>query len=215
MDDGRRALPAIGALLERPAVRALGDGVPRSLLADAVRAAVTAVREGHESAPRSDAEWEARVAAALRQLQRPSLRAVINATGVVLHTNLGRAPLAQVALDAIARTAASASNLEYDLDAGRRGSRYVHCVSLLCELTGAEDAIVVNNCAAALVLALNTFARDREAIVSRGELVEIGGASASPTSWREAARSCARSGRPIARTPTTTAPRSPTRPGRW
>lgn len=180
MDDGRRALPAIGTLLDRPAVRALGDEVPRPLLTDAARAAVAAVRDGRVTAPTDDAEWDGRVTDALRQLQRPSLRAVINATGVVLHTNLGRAPLAAAALEAIARTAAGASNLEYDVEQGRRGSRYVHCVALLRELTGAEDAIVVNNCAAALVLALNTFARDREAIVSRGELVEIGGSFRVP-----------------------------------
>jgi L-seryl-tRNA(Ser) seleniumtransferase len=99
---------------------------------------------------------------------------VINATGVVLHTNLGRAPLARAALDAMAAVASGYSNLEYDLAAGGRGSRYAHCASLLRELTGAEDALVVNNGAAALVLALDTVARGREAVLSRGELVEIG-----------------------------------------
>lgn len=167
-------------LLERPAVRALGEGTPRSILTEAARAVVAAVRDGRQAPPVDESEWDARVAEALRRLQRPSLHAVVNATGVVLHTNLGRAPLAQGALEAIARTAAGASNLEYDVAAGKRGSRYVHCVQLLCELTGAEDAIVVNNCAAALVLALNTFAREREAIVSRGELVEIGGSFRVP-----------------------------------
>jgi L-seryl-tRNA(Ser) seleniumtransferase len=98
----------------------------------------------------------------------------------VLHTNLGRAPLADAALRAIAETAAGASNLEYDLERGARGSRYAHCVELLCELTGAEDALVVNNCAAALVLALNTFAEGREALVSRGELIEICGSFRVP-----------------------------------
>ncbi|MEP7382185.1 MAG: L-seryl-tRNA(Sec) selenium transferase [Gemmatimonadota bacterium] len=180
MPDGRRSLPAVGALLERPAVRALGDGVARTLLTEAARRAVAAVRDGRDAPPPDDAAWDDRVARALHLLQRPSLRPVINGTGVVLHTNLGRAPLAAAALDAIGRTAAGACNLEYDVDNGRRGSRYMHCVSLLCELTGAEDAIVVNNCAAALVLALNTFARDREAIISRGELVEIGGSFRVP-----------------------------------
>ena len=112
--------------------------------------------------------------------QRRSLRAVLNATGVVLHTNLGRAPLADVAVRRDSRRGGGYSNLEYDLDDGARGSRYVHCVSLLRELTGAEDAIVVNNGAAALVLALNTLADGREAIVSRGELVEIGGSFRVP-----------------------------------
>jgi L-seryl-tRNA(Ser) seleniumtransferase len=110
---------------------------------------------------------------------------VINATGVVLHTNLGRAPLAAAAVDAILRVARGFSNLEYDLDSGTRGSRYVHCAELLRELTGAEDALVVNNGAAALVLVLNTVAEGRDAIVSRGELVEIGGSFRIPDVMRK------------------------------
>lgn len=108
------------------------------------------------------------------------LRRVYNATGVVLHTNLGRAPLAPAAIDAVRDVAEGYSNLEYDLDAGMRGSRYTHCVSLLRELTGAEDAIVVNNCASALVLALSALARGKDVLVSRGELVEIGGSFRVP-----------------------------------
>jgi L-seryl-tRNA(Ser) seleniumtransferase len=100
---------------------------------------------------------------------------VLNGTGVVLHTNLGRAPLPAAAIAAVSAVASGFSNLELDVGTGERGSRYTHCASLIRELTGAEDAIVVNNCAAALVLTLNTFADGREAIVSRGELVEIGG----------------------------------------
>jgi len=180
MDASRRALPAIGALLAREGVKRLAERAPHALVADAARRAVADVREGRSLLPADDAEWEARVAESLAALERPSLRPVLNATGVVLHTNLGRAPLAQVAIEAIARTAGGACNLEYDVDEGVRGSRYQHCVALLCELTGAEDAIVVNNCAAALVLALNTFARDREAVISRGELVEIGGSFRVP-----------------------------------
>jgi L-seryl-tRNA(Ser) seleniumtransferase len=99
---------------------------------------------------------------------------------VILHTNLGRAPLAEAALRAIQDTAGGYSNLEYDVDRGERGSRYVHSVALLRELTGAADAIVVNNCAAGLVLALNTLARGREVVVSRGELIEIGGSFRVP-----------------------------------
>ena len=116
-----------------------------------------------------------RVSARLADQDRPSLTRVINATGVVLHTNLGRAPLAPSAVDAVVRAASGYVNLEYDVAAGARGSRYVHCAALLRELTGAEDALVVNNNAAALVLALNTLASDRAAVISRGELVEIGG----------------------------------------
>jgi L-seryl-tRNA(Ser) seleniumtransferase len=108
------------------------------------------------------------------------VRPLINATGIVLHTNLGRAPLADAAIEAVSAIAGGYSNLEYDLGAGRRGSRYSHCVSLLRELTGAEDAIVVNNCAAALVLTLSALARGREVLVSRGELVEIGGSFRVP-----------------------------------
>jgi L-seryl-tRNA(Ser) seleniumtransferase len=115
----------------------------------------------------------------------PSLRRVINATGVVLHTNLGRAPLANAAINAMVRIAQGFSNLEYDLDEGTRGSRYVHCAELLRELTGAEDALVVNNGAAALVLVLNTIADGRDAIVSRGELVEIGGSFRIPDIMRK------------------------------
>jgi L-seryl-tRNA(Ser) seleniumtransferase len=174
MTDARRALPSVGALLERAPVRALLDAAPRTLLVEAVRATVAQARET-ASAPRDDDAWAAAIAVRLTELSRPSLRRVINATGIVLHTNLGRAPLADAALEAIAAVASGYSNLELDLDHGTRGSRYVHCASLLRELTGAEDALVVNNCAAALVLALDTLAGGREAILSRGELVEIGG----------------------------------------
>jgi L-seryl-tRNA(Ser) seleniumtransferase len=118
---------------------------------------------------------DAHIAAGLDTQTAPSIRQVINATGVILHTNLGRAPLASAAIEAIAAIAGGYSNLELDLERGTRGSRYVHCASLLRELTGADDALVVNNCAAALVLALNTLADGREALLSRGELVEIGG----------------------------------------
>ncbi|HEX6534291.1 MAG TPA: L-seryl-tRNA(Sec) selenium transferase [Gemmatimonadaceae bacterium] len=180
MSDPRRALPSVGALLDGAAARALLASAPRPLVADAVRDAVERARHDPAHAPRDDREWGAAIASALAARTRRSLRPVINATGVVLHTNLGRAPLPRAALDAIAEVAAGYSNLEYDLERGARGSRYVHCVSLLRELTGAEDALVVNNGASALVLALNTFAEGREAIVSRGELVEIGGSFRVP-----------------------------------
>jgi len=172
--DARRTLPSVGALLERAPVRALLDSAPRTLVVDAVRATVAQARASATS-PADDDAWAAAIADRLAELSRPSLRRVINATGIVLHTNLGRAPLADAALDAISAISSGYSNLELDLDRGARGSRYVHCASLLRELTGAEDALVVNNCAAALVLALNTVADGREAILSRGELVEIGG----------------------------------------
>ena len=176
--DPRRALPSVSTLLESDAVRALLERAPRGVVVSAVRDAIDAVRASGAGA--NGVDWAREVSDAFERRSRPSLRPVINATGVVLHTNLGRAPLADAALRAIADVAAGYTNLEYDIDAGRRGSRYVHCASLLCELTGAEDAIVVNNGAAALVLALNTLAEGRDAIVSRGELVEIGGSFRIP-----------------------------------
>ena len=179
MTDPRRDIPSVSRLLETPAVRALLDQHPRRVVVDAVRGVVDAARaEG--SPARSAAEWADTIALAVTKSSRPSLRKVINATGVILHTNLGRAPLADAALDAIRAVADGYSNLEYDIDTGRRGSRYSHCVSLLRELTGAEDALVVNNCAAALVLTLHALARRKEVIVSRGELVEIGGSFRIP-----------------------------------
>lgn len=179
MTDARRTLPAVGTLLELPAVRALCDRTSRALVTESIRSVVDRVRQG-AAAPGGDAAWAGAIADEVARREAPSLRPVFNATGVVLHTNLGRAPLARVAVDAIARTAAAAANLEYDLETGERGSRYVHCAGLLRELTGAEDALVVNNGAAALVLALNTLADGREAIVSRGELIEIGGSFRVP-----------------------------------
>jgi L-seryl-tRNA(Ser) seleniumtransferase len=179
VNDPRRKLPSVSALLERQSVRALLDRAPRSVVVDAIRAAIDDARAA-ESGPRDDVQWDAAITAALERAQTPSLRRVINATGVVLHTNLGRAPLAAVAVEAMQRAASGYSNLEYDIDRGTRGSRYTHCVSLLRELTGAEDALVVNNNAAAIVLALNTFAAGRAAVISRGELVEIGGSFRIP-----------------------------------
>jgi len=175
MSDRRRALPSVNALLEQEEISDLFRTAPRTVVADAVRRAVNEARNGGAPAPASRGEWASAVRAQLSSAQRPSLRPVINATGVVLHTNLGRAPLARAAIDAMVAVSTGYSNLEYDLGAGTRGSRYDHCAAILRELTGAEDALVVNNGAAALVLALDTLADGREAIISRGELVEIGG----------------------------------------
>jgi L-seryl-tRNA(Ser) seleniumtransferase len=177
MTDSRRAIPSIGGLLEREEVRALLSAHPRSVVVDAARRAVD---EARRTADSDDANWGDRIAARINLIERRSLRPAFNATGVILHTNLGRAPLADAAIAAINEIASGYSNLEYDLGTGARGSRYVHCVDLLRELTGAEDAIVVNNCASALVLSLSALARDREVIVSRGELVEIGGSFRVP-----------------------------------
>jgi L-seryl-tRNA(Ser) seleniumtransferase len=180
--DPRRAIPSLDRLLASPAFAPLLARMPRAVVAEHARRETARLRETPDPQARlSDPEWfAARVEAAIAELAAGSLRPVINATGVVLHTNLGRAPLAPAAIAAVQEAAAGYTNLEYDLEAGGRGSRYVHCRALLCHLTGAEDALVVNNNAAALVLALNSFARGREAIVSRGELVEIGGAFRVP-----------------------------------
>ncbi len=178
--DPRRSLPAVGTLLELGGVRRLLASAPRDLVTDVVRSVIEHARQAATPAPIDDAEWVRAIEAALVQRQRSTLRRVINATGVVLHTNLGRAPLATAALDAVRVVAQGFSTLEYDVVTGTRGSRHVHCTALLTELTGAEDALVVNNCAAALVLSLNTFADGRDAIISRGELVEIGGSFRVP-----------------------------------
>ena len=178
MRDPRRTLPSVTSLLDGDHARALLERHPRSIVVDAIRETVQAAREG--SRERGEIDWNAAIDLRLALASRPSLRPVYNATGVILHTNLGRAPLAASAIAAIVETAGGFTNLEYDLGEGQRGSRYVHCVSLLTELTGAEDAIVVNNCASALVLSLSALARGRETIVSRGELVEIGGSFRVP-----------------------------------
>jgi L-seryl-tRNA(Ser) seleniumtransferase len=180
MSDERRALPSVSTLLESDGVRALLDHTPRSVVVDAIRRTIDGARITPGSAPASLDAWTEAISVAIGTATRPSLRPVINATGVVLHTNLGRAPLAPAAIDAVARVASGFSNLEFDVERGERGSRYVHCAALLRELTGAEDALVVNNCAAALVLVLNTFANGKHAVVSRGELVEIGGSFRIP-----------------------------------
>lgn len=180
MTDPRRALPSVNTLLESPALRPILARAPRAVVVDAIRRAVDGARSAPGSAPPDEGGWATAVSALVDASTRPSLRRVLNATGVVLHTNLGRAPLAPAAIDAIARVAAGFSNLEYDIERGARGSRYVHCAALLRELTGADDALVVNNGAAALVLALNTFAEQKGAIVSRGELIEIGGSFRIP-----------------------------------
>ena len=176
--DPRRRLPAVDALLAEPDIAALVAAHPRSLVVRAVREAIDAARATDGAAPAEG--WGAAVLARAHRLAAPSFGPVINATGVVLHTNLGRAPLARGAIDAMGRIAAGYSNLEYDLARGSRGSRHALCRDLLLELTGAEDALVVNNAAGALLVALSALARDGEAIVSRGELVEIGGAFRIP-----------------------------------
>jgi L-seryl-tRNA(Ser) seleniumtransferase len=177
MTDPRRGLPSVDRLLQEPGVQALLAAAPRSVVVGAVREAVQAVRTGRSPVPES---WADDISERIAAGVAPSLHPVINATGVVLHTNLGRAPLADAALAAVASVAGGYSTLEFDLATGTRGSRSDHCAGLLAGLTGAEDGLVVNNAAGALVLALNAAAEGREVLISRGELIEIGGSFRIP-----------------------------------
>ncbi len=179
MTDSRRDLPSVGSLLETAGVKLLLEQHPRRVVVDAVRDSVEAARAAG-GGDKTQQQWLDTISSAIRDASRPSLRRLINATGVILHTNLGRAPLPEAAIHAIQQVAEGFSNLEYDIATGQRGSRYSHCVGLLTQLTGAEDALVVNNCAAAMVLTLNALAQKKEVLVSRGELVEIGGSFRIP-----------------------------------
>ncbi|MGD8904423.1 MAG: L-seryl-tRNA(Sec) selenium transferase [Anaerolineae bacterium] len=182
-----RKLPSVDRLLQEEAVADLVARWGHELTVEAAREALDAAREDIRSGnacPEPGVlvrQTDERLAAKLR----PTLLPAINATGVIVHTNLGRAPLSAEAREAMDAVALGYSNLEYDLEAGRRGSRYVHAEELLCRLTGAEAALVVNNNAAALLLILMTFARDREVIISRGQLVEIGGGFRIPDVMRQ------------------------------
>src|SRR5437762_1585788 len=175
-----RQIPSIAELLAQPRLAALSRRVDRNLVVEVARAVLADLR----SRIAGDSNWtalglnaasvEELISNEVERILSRSLQPVINATGVILHTNLGRAPLTETALDEFRRSATQYSNLEYDLEAGARGKRDVHTAELLTRLTGAEAAIVVNNCAAAVLVTLAAFARDGEVIVSRGELIEIG-----------------------------------------
>lgn len=178
-----RELPSVDELLGRARVASLMQTAGRTVVTEAVRAVLARLREHLKNAAREPSsasrmasieEIESRVVAEIELLLAPSLRRTINATGVILHTNLGRAPLSSGAIARIVATAGGYSNLEYDLAGGRRGKRDAHTAGLLAEIAGAESAIVVNNNAAAVFLVLNTLAKGEEVIVSRGELIEIG-----------------------------------------
>jgi L-seryl-tRNA(Ser) seleniumtransferase len=179
-----RAIPSVDELLSRPLLQELARKSGRELVTEAVREVLAQVRDALKAGAASTreaasalpdlAQLESRVAGEVARVLAPSLRRAINATGVVLHTNLGRAPLSQAAAAAIAETAIHYSNLEYDVPRGERGKRDVHTSRLLAALVGAESAIVVNNNAAAVFLVLNTLSKAAEVVVSRGELIEIG-----------------------------------------
>jgi L-seryl-tRNA(Ser) seleniumtransferase len=178
MNDSFRLIPSIEQIRQRPGFRPLEAAYGRGAVLEAIRAEAREVRERLAAgAPTGDlaAVIEQGAARRLAADLHPSLVRVINATGVVLHTNLGRAPLARAAVERIAALATGYTNLEYDLNAGQRGRRDVHAERAICRLTGAAAAVIVNNNAAATLLVLAALASGREVVVSRGELVEIGG----------------------------------------
>jgi L-seryl-tRNA(Ser) seleniumtransferase len=182
-----RLLPSVDELLQSVAGQALIAQFSRALALRAIRASIAQARVAiREGAPCPSTE--ALLTTALHILQeehQPHLRAVINATGVIINTNLGRAPISKQALQAVQEVSAGYSNLEYELGTGERGSRHTHVAALLRELTGAEAAIVTNNNAAAVLLGLSTLAMGREVIISRGQLVEIGGGFRVPDVMRQ------------------------------
>lgn len=171
-------------MLEHDEVREWLRGVPRTSVVAAIQAAIdsarTAILEGRILDPVDPQELLARAELELFERSIPSLRRVINATGIVLHTGLGRAPLSDAAIEAITDGANGYCSLEYDLGTGKRGRRNTHVVDHLTKITGAESATVVNNNAAATLLILKTFAAGREVVVSRGQLIEIGGSYRLP-----------------------------------
>ena len=184
--DSLRSIPAVHRFTDDAAIAAyrplLGPAAVKTCVNEVLDAARAAAQTG--SAPRYDVLRE-RVLSSLAAREAAGLIGVINATGVLLHTNFGRAPLAGAALDAVAKLGSGYTNLEFDLESGDRGSRYDRVASQLCEVSGAQAALVVNNCAAAVLLVLDTFARGREVVVSRGQLIEIGGAFRLPDVLRK------------------------------
>lgn len=178
-----RSLPQVEELLRDARLQQIGAVLPRNVIVEAARDAVDAVRQSILADNDVSVDAEAIAADAARralQTARPSLRRVINAAGVVIHTNLGRSVMADQAVKAATSVAGSYSTLEYDTDSMARGSRHDHCERLICLATGAEAAMAVNNNAAAVLLVLTEFAKGHEAVVSRGQLVEIGGSFRIP-----------------------------------
>jgi L-seryl-tRNA(Ser) seleniumtransferase len=175
-----RQIPSVDELLHQPRLVKLASRIPRELLVEVAREVLAGVRDeitahsGVSVIPVVPADLEEVIAREVERILARTFEPVINATGVILHTNLGRAPLAPAVLEEFRQVAIHYSNLEYELEAGTRGKRDVHTSELLARLTGAEDAIVVNNCAAAILLVLAAIAKQGEVLVSRGELIEIG-----------------------------------------
>lgn len=178
-----RELPSVEQLLQTLHVADLTTRYGRPLTLDALRFSLDetrdSVRAGLTSLPSRD-QLTARAESLLAEWTRPTLQPVINATGVILHTNLGRAPMSRAAIDAMTSAALGYSNLEFDLPSGKRGSRTVHAEAILQKLTGAESALVVNNNASAVLLILSALAKGRHVVISRTQLVEIGGSFRVP-----------------------------------
>jgi L-seryl-tRNA(Ser) seleniumtransferase len=196
MPDDKQALfrniPSVDRLLMSPSIMEILQVHPRTLVIRVIHQVLDAlrkkIREGNIRQAEPDLTLETVTCFVLREcerLSRPSLRAVVNAAGIVVHTNLGRSILAESVLEKFKPLAGGYSNLEYDLEKGKRGSRYVHVEEILKELTSAEAALVVNNNAAAVLISLETLAKGREVIVSRGQLVEIGGSFRIPDVMRK------------------------------
>jgi len=181
-----RQIPSVDELLAQPRLAALAGRVDRALVVEVTRTVLAELRSritdqikftvlGELALLAADpASLEEHISSAVERILAHSLQPVINATGVILHTNLGRAPLSAAVVEEFRRTATQYTNLEYDLEAGARGKRDVHTSALLERLTGAEATVVVNNCAAAVLLVLAALAKGGEVVVSRGELIEIG-----------------------------------------
>lgn len=174
--DKLRTLPSVDRLLRQPRVAALRDRLPHDAVVALVRDVLDDTRRRIAAGePSGQRDLAAAIVDRSERLLRPTLRPVINATGVVLHTNLGRAPLSVAARAAMEQAATGYSNLEFELESGQRGSRHVHLHSVLADVTGAEAGLAVNNNAAGVLLVLAALARGKEVIVSRGQAVEIGG----------------------------------------
>ncbi len=178
-----REIPKVDELLKEEGIASFIQIVSKKLVVDTIRSVLDEVRKGVLSGKIDKIERDLlldRIKLKIEEKGRPHLRHLVNATGVIIHTNLGRSLLAEDAISSMIDVSTHYSNLEYDLHLGKRGSRYVHVEEILCELTGAEAATVVNNNAAAVLISLSTLAKGKEVIVSRGELVEIGGSFRIP-----------------------------------
>ena len=180
-------LPSVDKLLSDDRIDRLAQEYPHDLLVKTIRRVLEQARRDISAgkAAASLDDITATVVSRLKALEEPGLRPVINAAGVIIHTNLGRAPLSEASLDAMQTLSRDYSNLEFNLDTGNRGSRNVHLEELLCELSGAEAALVVNNNASAVLLGLSALAKRKEVIVSRGQAVEIGGGFRIPDVMRQ------------------------------